>query len=177
MHMPIVTAGQRSPIVFVTVCTKDRKPVLANPDIHKVLRAAWKLAPNWNIGRYMIMPDHVHLFCAPASNPPASIYEWIEFWKGSCARAVKGYGPLAGLPGGTAATPSEGMQSGRGGSRPSRPELLWQRDCWDTQLRRGDSYSLKWEYVRNNPVRAGLVSSSDEWPYQGEMNALEWHDI
>jgi len=53
---------------------------------------------------------------------------------------------------------------------------IWQRDCWDTQMRRGQSYSEKWEYVRRNPVRAGLCTSADEWAFQGEMNFLTWHD-
>jgi REP element-mobilizing transposase RayT len=54
------------------------------------------------------------------------------------------------------------------------PGSLWQREFWDHQLRRGDSYEEKWEYVRNNPVRAGLASRSEDWPYQGEVNTLEW---
>jgi hypothetical protein len=56
------------------------------------------------------------------------------------------------------------------------PDPLWQRDCWDTQLRRGESYSAKWEYVRHNPVRAGLCAAPDEWPFRGEVNELMWHD-
>lgn len=34
---------------------------------------------------------------------------------------------------------------------------LWQQDYWDRQLRSGESYAEKWNYVRNNPVRHGLV--------------------
>lgn len=30
----------------------------------------------------------------------------------------------------------------------------------------------KWEYVRLNPVREGLVNTPDEWPHQGELNVL-----
>jgi hypothetical protein len=62
----------------------------------------------------------------------------------------------------------------------ARPELRlipsqeWQTDHWDTRLRSGESYDAKWEYVRNNPVRAGLVKTADEWPYQGELNVLPW---
>ena len=47
---------------------------------------------------------------------------------------------------------------------------------WDRQLRRADSHAAKWEYVRNNPVRHGHVENLDDWPYQGELNILEWHD-
>ena len=53
---------------------------------------------------------------------------------------------------------------------------MFQRDCWDRQLRTGEIYTQKWEYVRNNPVRKGLVANADGWPYQGRMNILEWHE-
>jgi REP element-mobilizing transposase RayT len=51
---------------------------------------------------------------------------------------------------------------------------LWQRHHWDRQLRSGESYDDKWEYVRSNPVRHGLVADRDNWPYQGELNILQW---
>ena len=53
---------------------------------------------------------------------------------------------------------------------------LWQSGCWDTQIRTGSQYKDKWEYVRNNPVRKGLVADADHWPYQGRVNVLEWHE-
>jgi REP-associated tyrosine transposase len=53
-------------------------------------------------------------------------------------------------------------------------EWRWQSGHWDTRLRRSESYAEKWDYVRNNPVRAGLVKHADDWPYQGELNILDW---
>jgi putative transposase len=50
----------------------------------------------------------------------------------------------------------------------------WQAGCWDTWLRRTGSYDEKWEYVRANPVRKGLVSRPEDWPYQGEIQTLPW---
>jgi putative transposase len=50
----------------------------------------------------------------------------------------------------------------------------WQTDHWDTRLRSEESYEERWWYVRNNPVRAGLVARTEEWPFQGELNRLEW---
>jgi putative transposase len=57
-----------------------------------------------------------------------------------------------------------------------RPEEqpLWQRDFWDTQLRPGDDYRAKWRYVSENPIRAKLCASPEEWPFQGEENPLIW---
>jgi len=54
--------------------------------------------------------------------------------------------------------------------------MLWQKNFWDTQLRQGNSYAAKWDYVRNNPVRHNLVTRVEDWLYQGELNVLRWHD-
>ena len=50
----------------------------------------------------------------------------------------------------------------------------WQRDYWDTRLRQSDNYHDKWEYVRLNPVRKGLVEQAGDWPYKGILNELRW---
>jgi hypothetical protein len=54
------------------------------------------------------------------------------------------------------------------------PGRRWQTDHWDRRLRTGESYTAKWEYVRENPVRHGLVEKTDDWPFQGEVFELEW---
>jgi REP-associated tyrosine transposase len=46
----------------------------------------------------------------------------------------------------------------------------WQPDCFDRLLRSGDSLHEKWLYVRENPVRAGLVQRWEDWPYRYEFN-------
>jgi REP element-mobilizing transposase RayT len=50
---------------------------------------------------------------------------------------------------------------------------LWQPGFFDHILRSDESYAEKWNYVRNNPVRAGLVRTADEWPYQGEIIVID----
>ena len=54
------------------------------------------------------------------------------------------------------------------------PSPYWQKGFFDHVLRSGESYSAKWEYVRNNPVRAGFASNADAWPYLGEVFDLEY---
>ena len=147
-HLPAFEHHNRSIIQFVTVCTQARRPLLATASAHAALLSAWQAASWYQIGRYVIMPDHVHLFCAPAINPPEPLTRWINFWKSHSAR----HWP----------DPAVGK--------------LWQRDSWDTQLRATDHYGAKWTYVRENPVRAGLVAHADAWPHQGELNILPWHD-
>ena len=49
---------------------------------------------------------------------------------------------------------------------------VWQEEFFDHVLRSGESYSQKWNYVKENPVRAGLVKNADDWPWQGEIETL-----
>lgn len=147
-HFTTVESDSRSIIIFLTVCTKRRRPLLANERAAELLREAWSAATVWSVGRYVILPDHIHLFCAPNTFPPERLKKWISFWKNSVTRAWL--------------------------NRDQIP--LWQPEYWDRQLRRGESYAEKWEYVANNPVRHGYVARAEEWPYSGELNVLHWHD-
>jgi REP element-mobilizing transposase RayT/mono/diheme cytochrome c family protein len=44
-------------------------------------------------------------------------------------------------------------------------KIEWQRDFFDHRLRKEESYREKADYIRANPVRAGLVTQPEEWPY------------
>jgi putative transposase len=131
-------------IVFLTVCTKERQPWLADDAVHRALREVWCDATAWVVGRYVLMPDHLHLFASPGT-PELPLDNWVRFWKSQFTR------------------------------RHGNPAHAWQTDHWDRRLRNDESYSEKWDYVGDNPVRAGLVERSDDWPYQGELNELQWH--
>jgi len=48
-------------------------------------------------------------------------------------------------------------------------EFRWQAGYFDHVLRNDENESEKWNYVRDNPVRAGLVASAEEWLYGGEL--------
>ncbi len=134
---------QTHPRYFITICTLNRKRVLADPEVHEILRAHWiksfKLY-GWAIGSYVIMPDHVHFFCVDAESR-VLLSRMIGSWKQWSAKEIC---PLLG--------------SGKS---------LWQREFFDHLLRSNESYSEKWEYVRQNPVRAGLVDDPDRWPFAG----------
>jgi REP element-mobilizing transposase RayT len=47
----------------------------------------------------------------------------------------------------------------------SSQDWEWQRGCFDRLLRSDDDLESKWIYVQENPVRAGLVQRSEDWPY------------
>ena len=92
-----------------------------------------------------MMPDHILFFCAPNGTDIPSLERWMRYWKSVATKRI----------------------GAKGGD-------VWQRDHRDRQLRSAESYSDKWEYVRRNPVRQGYCDDPDEWPYQGELNILQW---
>jgi mono/diheme cytochrome c family protein/REP element-mobilizing transposase RayT len=52
-------------------------------------------------------------------------------------------------------------------------KIDWQRDFFDHRLRKEESYREKADYILANPVRAGLITSSEEWPYFWTANPQE----
>ena len=130
-------------IVFVTVCTKSKKRWLATDEVHKTLVSIWGRSEDWRVGRYVLMPDHLHLFASPVQID-SSLESWVRYWKAHYSRCDY------------------------------NPDHRWQDSHWDRRIRSDESYEQKWGYVRNNPLRAGLVSNPDEWPFQGELNILRW---
>jgi putative transposase len=145
-HIAPVERHNEPIIIFLTVCSKDRKRIFDSRDVADVIVNAWVEAKSWLVGRYVIMPNHIHLFCAPGVFPPEPLKQWVRFWKNVASKKWP-----------------------RADEHP-----IWQRDFWDTQLRRHENYDEKWEYVIENPFRAGLVRKSDDWPFHGELNFLPW---
>ncbi|HUJ43847.1 MAG TPA: hypothetical protein VLW52_09590 [Opitutaceae bacterium] len=46
-----------------------------------------------------------------------------------------------------------------------RAGVSWQRDFFDHRFRARESLQEKWDYLRMNPVRKGLLDRPERWPY------------
>jgi REP-associated tyrosine transposase len=137
------------PFFFVTFNTHKRRRFLANHDVHNSFVTFCYRAHEEHdvaVGRYVIMPDHVHLFVSLGSIG-MTLPQWIK-----ALRAVIGKDLL-----------HLGIE---------KPQ--WQEGFFDHLLRSDERYGQKWEYVRMNPVRAGLCAHPEEWPYQGEIVGLKF---
>ena len=72
MHLPHIQPFEKSPIYFFTTNTEKRRPVLACQSAFDELSGLWTRSAThdgWYVGRYMLMPDHVHFFAMPALVP------------------------------------------------------------------------------------------------------------
>lgn len=138
----------RHPIYFLTICTFQRQPWLIRGPVVDLLVASWRASPainGWRIGRFVVMPDHVHFFAQTASDGK-TLSHFLRDWKR--------------------------WTSGQIGQTLRLEPPVWQAEFFDHVLRSASSYDQKWIYVRENPVRAGLVARPEDWPHAGECDRL-----
>ena len=86
------------------------------------------------------MPDHLHFFVCGGRD--FTLGRWVGSLKQVLAKAV---------------------------NLSNDYKQIWQEGLFDHVLRSDESYSEKWNYIYENPARAGLVKSAEDWPYQGEI--------
>ena len=51
-------------------------------------------------------------------------------------------------------------------------KLKWQRDFFDHRIRNNAEFQEKQQYIYNNPIKAGLISDQEVWPYVWDINGL-----
>ncbi len=135
------------PVYFTTFCTHNRQALLANEGVQRTFCAGAVQAVKAGaaVGRYVIMPDHIHLFVRIGME--GRLNATVKRLREGITKYLRQHSP--GL-------------------------IVWQPGFFDHVLRSGESYAEKWEYVRYNPVRAGLVKRPEEWPFQGEIETIMW---
>ena len=130
--------------VLVTVCSRDRRPVLTQPPLAEILARSFPAASAKSPARlyvWCVMPDHVHALVAPRSG--GRVARWVQAFKSLVTLEARRVGI-------------------------SSP---WQRSYHDHVLRREEAIAQAARYVLDNPVRAGLVTRWQDWPHSG---SLEW---
>lgn len=137
------------PFYFVTLNTLKSRKILKDPSLHEAFVEFCEIAHERyqvSVGRYVIMPDHMHLFVSmPESG--VRLQAWIKSLKSTLTYHLKSMGKEA---------------------------PFWQEGFFDHVLRSADSYTEKWQYVALNPVRAGYVEQAEDWPYAGEIVRLSY---
>ena len=142
------TVFTEAPVYFVTAGTAHRRHLLANDQAHEVFCKFCYLARARGVlvGRYVLMPDHLHLFvCIPPGAVGLSM--WMKSLKNTLSKHWR----------------ERGIEAPH-----------WQKGFFDHLIRSGQSHAEKWKYVKENPVRAGLVEQAENWPYGGAIQPDSW---
>lgn len=105
----------------------------------------------WHLYCAVVMPDHVHALARPLPidiaepNRVASLSQLIHSIKSFSAHEINAC-----------------LQ---------RRGAVWQDERFDRIVRDQDEFVEKWVYIRNNPVKAGLAKTSEEyhWLYEAAV--------
>ncbi len=126
---------------FLTICAYKRRPVFAEGAVaaHALLEFRRTAArEGFVILAYCMMPDHVHLLVEGTQD------------RSDLCRFVR-----------TAKRQSSYAYARTHGA------ALWQEGYHDRVLRQADDARALARYILNNPVRAGLARSPEEYPHLG----------
>jgi putative transposase len=101
-----------------------------------VLRA-YTLSGNFKVREFVVMPNHVHLLITGAGD--MSIEKAVQMIKGGFSYRAKKELELSGE--------------------------IWQRGFSDVQIKDEESYQVHRSYIYDNPLKAGLVGSPQDYMY------------
>ena len=138
---------------FITVCVKDRKPILSNivgatigrpfeiqltqcgEIVKNSIENIPKFYPDVMVDNFVIMPNHIHLLlriCVDNSGRPM-----------------------------TAPTISNVINQAKGYVTKRVGFTIWQKSYYDHVIRNQDDYNETWEYIENNPKKYVLKQTQD----------------
>jgi len=153
----LIFQRSNAPVYFVTFNTHTRASLLARPEVHKAFIEYCRRAADFRIGvgRYVLMPDHIHLFVCFGVGCTTTLGAWVKGLKRELDRVLLSMG-------------SQRVQLAG-----QKLSSFWQPGFNDHVLRNDESYAQKWEYVFQNPVRGGLVARAEDWAYAGEIIRID----
>jgi putative transposase len=127
-------------IWHVTMDTLDRRPVFANPLVARIADRVLRDEVRHCDGRlllYCVMPDHVHAVIQVGSVELISV---IRSYKAYVSRRCE---------------------------EQHLPTKFWQPRFHDRGIRESDNLDELIKYITGNPVKAGHVSTWEEYPWIG----------
>ncbi len=110
----------------------------------------------WKVYTAVILPDHVHAIVQPLPHPDGGVYNLAEV-----IHSVKRFSVYQ-------------INEGRGAKG-----SIWQDERYDRIVRDEAECLEKWNYIRNNPVKAGLVEIPEDyaWLYERGACALLFNPV
>ena len=129
--------------MFVTFC-KNYRGEPFSPEVRRSILQCCLRGDGYrfHLHAVVVMPEHVHLLLTPLSDDsglPYGLPSILKSLKGASARSVNKLLNTSGP--------------------------VWQEESFDHVLRSQQSLEEKVEYIRQNPVRRGLVSRPEDYPW------------
>jgi putative transposase len=124
----------------ITFSTLNREPILAREDVFEAVLSSLRFREGLGSIRVcclLVMPDHLHMIVRLGS--VESLSEFVKSMKTQTARMIN--------------------------DLLERTGSLWQKGYYDRAVREESALNAMVRHIRENPVRAGLTLTADEYPH------------
>ncbi len=157
-------------IYFVTTYIRFRSEFFGDPGVAKIVEESiwWKRHAQNIVYAYVIMPDHLHLLIQPKTR---NISEVMRSIKTNSSREINRHLHNAGRA--TRVMEELDDAATRVMEKPDEcatrvmdcGRFSWQEKFYDHVITDDQDFRNHIEYIRLNPVKAGLVSQPEEYPF------------
>ena len=133
---------QPGSIYFITWRCKDGKAL--SPEERQIVLTSmqhWD-GSKWSLLAAVVMPDHVHVLAQPLLMPEGGVVDLAEI-----LHSVKSF----------TAHQINAIRETQGS--------CWQDESYDRIIRDEAEFLEKWNYIRNNPVKAELADQPESYPW------------
>jgi REP element-mobilizing transposase RayT len=137
-------------VYFITICTHDKQHYFNNAEIAKIIKdeIEFRMINEIKLFCYCIMPNHLHMLLsltdgytkkgAGKSSRKGTLQNWVSAYKRYTSRIANQLFDI---------------------------KPLWQKNFYDHIVRKEESLLKIAEYIVDNPVRKGMVSEWEGYPY------------
>jgi type I restriction enzyme R subunit/putative DNA methylase len=133
-----------------------RQPAMARVVEEGFLRAD---GMRYRLLAWCVMPNHVHVLIQQWNIPLANI---VQSWKAYSGRWASAH--AADLP-----QEERSARSAKTPSKTFRAFRFWQPGYWDRFMRDERHFNATIEYIHRNPVKAGLCTRPEDWPWSSAL--------
>jgi putative transposase len=133
---------------FVTSSTWDKRNVLQSnraAGLFVKVLYEYRAQGKFRLHEFVVMPDHFHLLLTVGSE--ISVEKAVQFIKGGFAFRV--------------------------GKELGMKAPLWQKGFSEVRILDSPAYAQVQEYIRNNPVKRGLVPTAGQYPFSSAHSGFE----
>ena len=127
--------------------------VLREPDIAAMMGGVLRFFADdrYTLFEWVVMPNHVHVLFKPLQGWKVS--QIVASWKKFSARKILEW--------------TANRTANRNANLPigAAPPNVWHREYWDRFMRDEAHFNRAASYIRNNPVKAGLVERAEQWKW------------
>jgi putative transposase len=136
---------------FITADCWEKKRLLQSERMANLLIDVlyhYRAQKKYLLHEFVVMPHHIHLLITPTDSTLERTMQLIK-----------------------------GGFSFRAGKEFSMKAEIWQTSFHDRRVRDAEEYAQFRRYIHDNPVKAGLASTPEQWPYSSASDKFELDDV